>query len=129
MGLTAAAGMRALLFAAFAGVAVLAGGGCGGGAAPPPDCPNDLPPSCPDPAPTFSADAEPAIAAKCTGCHSPTGVESNRPFTNYGQIFGQRGSILNQVHACRMPPVDAPPLTAGERAALLGWLVCGAPND
>jgi len=28
-----------------------------------------------------------------------------------------------------MPPVGYPPLTTTEREELLGWLVCGAPDD
>jgi len=37
--------------------------------------------------------------------------------------------VLTQVYSCRMPQPGAAPLTEAERAALLGWLVCGAPND
>jgi hypothetical protein len=37
--------------------------------------------------------------------------------------------VLTEVYACQMPPVDADPLSATERQALLAWLVCGAPNN
>ena len=105
------------------------GVGCGGGETPVANCPSDLPASCPSPAPGFAVDAFPAIQSRCTGCHSPTGIEANRAYTSYQQIFSQRAAILHQLYACRMPPATAPQPTAEERQALLAWLVCGAPND
>jgi hypothetical protein len=36
---------------------------------------------------------------------------------------------LNQVYACNMPPGSAAQPTVQEREALLGWLVCGAPQN
>lgn len=123
-----AAALLAVLSAGAVATALVPGCGDGGGTTPG-SCPNDLPPACPSPAPTFAADAEPVIAAKCRTCHAPNGVEANRPFLNYNQIFAQRSGMLNQVHACLMPPGDAPQLTAAERLALQGWLVCGALNN
>ena len=41
----------------------------------------------------------------------------------------QRGPMLNQVYACNMPPDDAGQPTPEERAILLGWFVCKAPNN
>ena len=38
--------------------------------------------------------------------------------------------MLDQVYACAMPPSDAGvTLSLEEREALLGWLVCNAPNN
>ena len=47
----------------------------------------------------------------------------------YAIAFANRGAMLTQVHACRMPPQDAPPLSAEGRKVLQEWLVCGAPNN
>jgi hypothetical protein len=37
--------------------------------------------------------------------------------------------MLVQVNACAMPPADAGPLSTIDRTALLGWLVCKAPEN
>jgi hypothetical protein len=111
------------------GAASIVGLGCGGGDGPVANCPNDLPPACPTPAPGFAADVFPAIQARCAGCHSPTGIEANRPYQTYQQIFSQRAGMLHQLYTCRMPPATAPQPTAEERQLLLTWLVCGAPDN
>jgi hypothetical protein len=69
------------------------------------------------------------IRESCTPCHAPGGQEANRLLTDYANAFANRGPALNQIHACRMPPRDAPPLGAAGRKVLLEWLVCGAPNN
>ena len=68
-------------------------------------------------------------AQKCAVCHGPGGVESNRDLSTYDHVHTLRSSVLDQVHACAMPPADGEALTAAERATLLGWLVCGAPES
>ena len=80
-------------------------------------------------APTFAKDIAPLVSASCATCHAPGGRESSRLLTNYDQVYAQRGAVLSQVNACRMPPRDGPPLSAAGRKALLTWLVCGAKND
>jgi hypothetical protein len=92
-------------------------------------CPDDLPAACPSPAPSYAKDVAPVIQASCTPCHAPGGKESSRLLTDYDSAHANRGPMLNQIHACRMPPSDGPPLTAQGRAILLAWLVCGAPKD
>lgn len=59
----------------------------------------------------------------------PGGREQSRLLTDYASAFANRGPALNQIHACRMPPQGAPPLSAEGRKILLEWLVCGAPNN
>jgi len=121
-------GVRSLLMAAaLVGLALFA-------ACPaPPSCPDDLPRSCPNPAPTFSADVSPLIQKHCAGCHSADGEEPNRPLINYDSITGSMDAtarmVETQLVACAMPPSNQPPLTAEERQAILGWIVCGAKND
>jgi len=93
-------------------------------------CPSDLPASCPADAPSWSKEISDVIARRCLGCHGDGGVASvTRDFTTYDKVFVQRSPILNQVYACQMPPSDAAPLTDAERADLLAWLVCRAPNN
>ena len=93
------------------------------------DCPDDVPAACPDGAPTYGKDIGPLIQGSCATCHAPGGRESSRLLTTYDQVFAQRGAVLSQVNACRMPPREGTPLTAEARKALLAWLVCGAKND
>jgi hypothetical protein len=95
-----------------------------------PSCPLDLPTACPTPAPSFQTSVFPTIQARCWGCHGDGGIEvSTHPLETYDLVFAQRRSVLTQVYGCLMPPADASALTSEERAALLGWLVCGAPNN
>jgi hypothetical protein len=100
------------------------GASSGGGS-----CPNDLPEGCQAPAPAWAKDVEPIVAARCATCHVTGGTAANRPLTTYAEVFSSRGPVLNQVHACKMPPAGAPPLSAAQRTALQRWLVCGATND
>lgn len=93
------------------------------------DCPDDVPAACPASPPTYAKDIAPLVQASCATCHSPGGRESSRLLTDYDHVFAQRGAVLLQVNACRMPPRNAPPLAAEGRKALLTWLVCGAKND
>lgn len=99
------------------------------GPAPKPACPNDLPASCPSPAPAYQADVAPLLAAHCVKCHGPGGQQASYPLTTWDEVYALRGAVLDRVYACRMPPPGEPALTAAERQKLLGWLVCGAPND
>jgi hypothetical protein len=93
-------------------------------------CPADLPSSCPSPPPSFQHDVEPIFERRCWACHTKDGVAAARhDFSTYASIASERGPILNQFYACNMPPPDAGQPTSAERAALLGWLVCKAPNN
>jgi hypothetical protein len=92
-------------------------------------CPNDLPAACPSPPPSYAQDVAPVFQQSCTPCHAAGGVQEGRLLTDYAHAFALRGDVLNQVHACRMPPSNGPPLTAAGRKVLLAWLVCGAPDN
>jgi hypothetical protein len=93
------------------------------------DCADDLPAVCPAGAPTYAKDISPIIQGSCAVCHAPGGRVPSRQFVTYDQIYAQRGAMLSQVNACRMPPRDGTALTPAARKALLTWLVCGAKND
>ena len=95
-----------------------------------PSCPLDLPKACPTPPPSFQSSVFPTIQARCWACHGDGGFETAKhDLGTYDLVFAQRRSVLTQVYGCLMPPADASALTSEERAALLGWLVCGAPNN
>jgi hypothetical protein len=92
-------------------------------------CPQDLPAACPANPPSYQTDVAPMLAARCATCHSPGGAGSPFDFTTYDSVFANRSAILNQVYACNMPPKGAAGLDPAQRQTLLGWLVCGAPNN
>ena len=92
-------------------------------------CPQDLPATCTS-APSYDAAIAPLIQRRCLGCHGPGGIEyPQRDLSTYPQLFSRRGTALGQVYGCVMPPLDAGQLTSDERAALLEWFVCNAPNN
>jgi len=92
-----------------------------------PSCPNDLP-ACPGTPPSYQTDIAPIIEHSCLSCHDTDKVASARLLTDYNSLFTLRTQILNQVSDCSMPPPEGAPLTDTERATLLGWLACGAPQ-
>jgi hypothetical protein len=103
--------------------------GCGSGSGGTADvCPNDLPASCPSSVPSYAKTIAPALMAKCVFCHEPGGP-SVHSLQTYADVYALRGSVLDQVYASKMPQAGSPPLTSDERAALLAWLVCEAPNN
>jgi hypothetical protein len=109
------------------GAAVAAGCGDGGS---PGSCPADLPASCPADAAHYQATIAPLVAERCTPCHEPGG-QSAHYLRSYDEVFALRGPVLDQVYACKMPPTGLgyAPLSETERQEVLGWLVCGAPDD
>lgn len=95
-----------------------------------PTCPRDLPDACPSPPPSFKGEIAGIIARRCGACHTDGGVaQPTHDFSTYEKIAAQRSAMLNQVYGCRMPPADASAPDPAERAALLGWLVCRAPDN
>ncbi len=94
--------------------------------------PEDIPSSCPSPAPSYAKDVRPVLAQRCLPCHTPGAPLYALPdMTSYGAVYDARGVVLSQIATCKMPAVDAgaAPLTEAERQAIMGWLVCGAPDD
>ena len=93
-------------------------------------CPNDQPDECPPDTPSWSADGGVAaiFAARCASCHAAGGAEATVPLDTYATVFARRTTVLSQVLHCLMPPPDAGQLTAPERAEVLDWLVCDAPE-
>lgn len=100
-----------------------------GGAEATTTCPNDLPKACPSPPPSYAGAIAPLVELRCAPCHSGASPIGTYDFTTYDGLASRRSLVLNQVYGCRMPPADAAAPTADERAALLAWLVCRAPNN
>jgi mono/diheme cytochrome c family protein len=92
-------------------------------------CPNDLPTSCPSPPPSYKDEVSNTMDLHCTTCHGPGGTAAEKPLLTYDDLFRQRSAVLNQTYGCAMPPAGERPLTPVQRANLLAWLVCGAPNN
>ena len=93
-------------------------------------CPSDLPSMCPAQPPSYKTDIAPILAVRCFPCHQPGGVEgTTRNYSTYAVVSAQQQSMESQTYQCRMPPGDSPAPTPQERALLLAWLVCGAPNN
>ena len=92
-------------------------------------CARVLPP-CPSSAPpTYAADVAPNLARYCTTCHFAGSTRAREDFTTYAKVYAARGSILDQVYACAMPPAPSTTLPDAYRAKMLTWLVCGARDD
>jgi hypothetical protein len=80
--------------------------------------------------PSWSSDVEPIIVARCNACHGDGGIEQPvYDYTTYQGVYKSRAAILSAVALCVMPPPDAAAPTPGERATLLTWLTCNAPNN
>jgi mono/diheme cytochrome c family protein len=111
-------------------IAVLVAGAAGC-SDPAPACAIPQMPACPDPQPSYATDVSPIFQTYCVRCHGPGGVEFNKPLTTWAEANSRYGSVLQQVfYACAMPPAGEPQLTdPTQRAALLGWLMCMAPNN
>jgi len=91
-------------------------------------CPNDLPVGCTD-EPSYKTDIATIVSARCLKCHSAGGVEESKPLDSYANVYSRRTTVLTQIYGCRMPPEGEPALSPDERAKLLMWLVCKAPNN
>lgn len=101
------------------------------GAANDPSCTAEAPPStCPSAVPSWSTEVSEIFAVRCSPCHFPGGVQASaEDYSTYAGVARVTGTIEGQVASCAMPPSDAGALSSGDRAALLTWIVCGAPNN
>ena len=61
------------------------------------------------------------------GCHAAGSTNSGGPLTNYSQIFNRRSNIRAAVQAGTMP--QGATLSASDKADLISWIDCGAPNN
>ncbi|HUJ56892.1 MAG TPA: hypothetical protein VLX92_00210 [Kofleriaceae bacterium] len=93
-------------------------------------CPADQPKTCPSPAPSYANDIAPLIQQYCavSSCHAPGGSSADQPLSTYADLYARRVDAQNQLYQCKMPYAPPDP-TLDERVKLLGWFVCGAPNN
>ena len=105
---------RSFILAALIALTAACGGGANGTCSA-----TDIPTACPSGgAPSYSQSVAPIISAQCSGCHS---------FGGYASTAAKQSSILSRVGNCSMPQGSS--LSAADRATLLDWAVCGAPNN
>jgi hypothetical protein len=86
-------------------------------------------PTCPTTPPSYQNDVAPIIARECSACHYAGSAIARGVFSTYAQLQEGRGSVLNEVYACKMPVAPVRPLTASDRDTLLAWIECGGPNN
>jgi hypothetical protein len=79
---------------------------------------------------SFSLKVAAIVQTNCAfspGCHSAGSTNSGGPFTNHTQIFNRRTSIKSAVQSGIMPQGGS--LSASDKAVLINWIDCGAPNN
>jgi hypothetical protein len=104
--------------------------GCSPADPAPAACPNDLPSACPSAIPSYRSTVAPIVSRHCLGCHGAGGVaQSVMDLSSYSIVHANAQDVLSMVYSCRMPKDGQSPLSAQERGELLGWLVCGAPDN
>jgi len=118
---------RALVFAVVAGCGP--SDGTGGGAK---GCKPGLPTTdaCAANAPSYASAIAPLVKERCLSCHFAGNPNSSVVLETQVEISQRAQLVETQVYRCSMPPPgEATPLADDERAELLQWLVCGAPNN
>jgi uncharacterized membrane protein len=101
--------------------------------------PGDAPPACqatlPDGSdcngatPSYATEIAPLVETHCLDCHFAGNHNSSVVLETQSELNRQRGLVETQVYRCQMPPSDGVALSTGDRARLLEWLVCGAPDN
>ena len=96
-----------------------------------PSCAATLPAGtdCNTAAPSYATEIAPLVAARCLDCHFAGNHNSSVVLETQSELNGQRGLVETQVYRCQMPPSDGGAMSDSDRALLLKWLVCGAPNN
>ena len=94
-----------------------------------PACGSDETPTCPSTKPSYKTDITPILNSECNTCHigGPTGPW---PLSDYQCLLDWKLLVLADMVHCTMPPEDAGhKISDADRATLIGWLACGAPNN
>lgn len=94
-------------------------------------CPNDSPAACPSPAPSWAMQVQPYVEQLCAlggQCHG-AGGQSVLDFTTYAGVKKNFVTMESDLLSCKMPPPGALAPTLEERTTLLGWFLCGAPDN
>jgi len=88
--------------------------------------------ACNAPTPSYATDVAPLLDRACnTTCHAPG--NGPWPLTDYDDVSDWQTIIEADLIKCSMPPPDAGAgngtLSDTERATILDWIACGAPNN
>lgn len=86
-------------------------------------------PSCPPTPPSYQASVAPLLNKYCAICHYPGTTIAKSDLSTYAAVSNERGSCLDQVYGCQMPPSTSIQMTSDERQTMLQWFVCGAPDN
>jgi hypothetical protein len=121
-----------LLFACACSTPAANGDASADAVSPPPGCTVIDASACNSPTPSYQNDVTPLLNRACNStCHAP-GV-GPWPLTDYSDVSDWASIIQLDVQNCAMPPADAGAgngtLSDSERAMLINWIVCGAPNN
>ena len=83
---------------------------------------------CTQPAPSYAKDVAPLLDRDCNRtCHAP-GV-GPWPLTDWADVAAWADAIDSDLRNGTMPPQDAGTLPAADKAPILDWLACGAPDN
>ncbi len=99
---------------------------------PSPSCPAIDASACQQPVPSYAKDVVPVLDRTCNStCHAP-GV-GPWPLNNHQDVVDWGSIIAGDIEQCSMPPPDASAgngvMTDSERALVLDWFACGAPDN
>ena len=86
-------------------------------------------PTCPKMPPSYKNDVAPIIARECSACHFTGSTIARGVYSTYAQLQAGRGSVLDEVYACKMPVAPGLPLMPSDRTTLLTWIECGGPDN
>jgi uncharacterized membrane protein len=109
--------------------------GCGSGTDQSPGstgtCPSDLPGNadCSNAVSSYSSRIASIICSRCLTCHFTGNTISGVSLADQASVHDHRSVVLTQVYHCAMPPAGVEGLASEDRAVLLQYLVCGAPNN
>jgi hypothetical protein len=84
--------------------------------------------SCPATPPSFVNDVLPILNRDCNStCHGP--MMGQWELADYSDVSDWASLIQLDLTDCAMPPSDAGAYPTSDRATVLAWIACGAPNN
>ena len=78
---------------------------------------------------SYAATVAPLLDRESVSCHFANSPLARTSLATYTDVQRVSGTVIGQLSACLMPPAGQPGLTSEERATLLTWLACGAPDN
>ena len=87
---------------------------------------------CTQPVPSYSEDIVPVLDRDCNNtCHAARAGRGAgpSPLTDWADVVAWSDAIAVNLRTGAMPPSDAGTLANGDKALVLDWLSCGAPDN